>query len=243
MPGPRAVILAGGKGTRLRPYTTVLPKPLMPIGERPILDIVLRQLKHAGFERVTISTGYLAELIEAFFGDGSKIGIPVDYVREDEPLGTAGALGLVDKLDDNFLVMNGDVLTDMDYSALLKAHSESDAAATIATQSRDVQVSLGVLRFDNQADETRLTGYDEKPTLSYEASMGVYCFAPRALEEINAGERLDFPDLVLRLIAAGEVVRGRPTDAFWLDIGQHEDYEQAQEDYERLTDRFLPPDA
>lgn len=243
MDGPRAVILAGGKGTRLRPYTTVIPKPLMPVGERPILDIVLRQLKHYGFGRVTISTGYLAELIESFFGDGSGVGIPVDYVREDEPLGTAGALALVDGLDDDFLVMNGDVLTDMDYRALLAAHSESDAAATIATHGKDIQVSLGVLRFDDDSDASRLTGYDEKPTLSYEASMGVYCFSPRARAQIEPGERLDFPDLVLRLIGAGEIVRGRRSDSFWLDIGRPEDYEQAQEDFDRLSDRFLPPGA
>lgn len=241
MDGPRAVILAGGKGTRLRPYTTVIPKPLMPVGERPILDIVLRQLKHYGFGRVTISTGYLAELIESFFGDGSNVGIPVDYVREDEPLGTAGALALVDGLDDDFLVMNGDVLTDMDYGALLSAHRDSDAAATIATHSKDVQVSLGVLRFEDETDTSRLTGYDEKPTLSYEASMGVYCFSPRARAQIASGERLDFPDLVLRLIGAGEIVRGRPSESFWLDIGRPEDYEQAQDDFDRLSDRFLPP--
>src|SRR3954471_6967959 len=163
MPGPRAIILAGGKGTRLRPYTTVLPKPLMPVGERPILDVVLRQLKWRGFERVTISTGYMAELIEAFFGDGSKIGIAVDYVGEDEPLGTAGALALVDGLDEDFLVMNGDVLTDIDYAGLLTEHSKNDAAATIATHERDIQISLGVLRFADSDDPTRLTGYDEKP--------------------------------------------------------------------------------
>jgi NDP-sugar pyrophosphorylase family protein len=243
MPGPRAVILAGGKGTRLRPYTTVLPKPLMPVGERPILDVVLRQLKWRGFERVTISTGYMAELIEAFFGDGAKIGIPVDYVREDEPLGTAGALALVEGLDDDFLVMNGDVLTDIDYAGLLAEHSANDAVATIATHERDVQISLGVLRFEQDDDPTKLTGYDEKPTLHYAASMGVYCFSPKVLDYIERGKRLDFPDLVLKMIAAGETVRSRPSKDFWLDIGRHDDYEQAQEDFERNAGRFLPPSA
>jgi NDP-sugar pyrophosphorylase family protein len=239
--GPRAVILAGGKGTRLRPYTTVLPKPLMPVGDRPILDIVIRQLRHRGFGRVTISTGYLAELIEAFFGDGSRHGVPVDYVREDEPLGTAGALALVDGLTEDFLVMNGDVLTDLDYEAVLAVHRESDAIATIATHARRVQIELGVLQFD--ADSTKLTDYYEKPVIDYEASMGVYCFSPRVLEFIEPGRRLDFPDLVLRLIAAGETVRAHRSEDFWLDIGRHDDYEQAQEEFERLRDRIVPDGA
>ncbi len=145
------MILAGGEGTRLRPYTTVLPKPLMPIGDRPVLDIVVRQLKAHGFERITIATGYLAELIEAFFRDGSSYGIPIDYFREHEPLGTVGALALIDGLaDDDLLVMNGDVLTDIDYGALLERHRGSDAAATIATKERQIQVSLGVLRFGDE---------------------------------------------------------------------------------------------
>jgi NDP-mannose synthase len=239
----RAVILAGGEGTRLRPYTTVLPKPLMPIGERPVLDIVVRQLKANEFGRITIATGYLAELIEAFFSDGEKYGIPIDYYREHEPLGTVGALALIDGLsDDDILVMNGDVLTDIDYGALLARHRASDAAATIATKTRHIQVSLGVLRFDDDGDPTRLTGYDEKPAIDFAASMGVYCFAPRALAHINAGERLDFPDLILRLIAAGETVRAWPSNDYWLDIGRHEDYEQAQEEFESVRDRLIPPD-
>ena len=239
----RAVILAGGKGTRLRPYTTVLPKPLMPVGDRPILDVVIRQLRARDFDRITISTGYLAELIEAFFRDGSAHGIPVDYVREDEPLGTAGALSLVDGLDEDFLVMNGDVLTDLDYGRLLDDHRASDAVATIATHSRTIEISLGVLAFDDHADDTRLTGYYEKPRIDYEASMGVYCFSPRVLEHVERGKRLDFPDLILRLVAAGETVRAWRSDDFWLDIGRHDDYEQAQEEFERLRHRLLPDGA
>jgi NDP-mannose synthase len=237
------VILAGGEGTRLRPYTTVLPKPLMPIGDRPVLDIVVRQLKAHGFDRITIATGYLAELIEAFFRDGDHYGIPIDYHREHEPLGTVGALALIDGLaDQDILVMNGDVLTDIDYGALLDHHRESDAAATIATKTRQIQVSLGVLQFGNESDSTLLTGYDEKPSIDYTASMGVYCFAPRALSQINAGERLDFPDMILRLIAAGETVRAWPSEDYWLDIGRHDDYEQAQEEFESVRDRLIPPE-
>lgn len=236
----RAIILAGGLGTRLRPYTTVLPKPLMPIGDRPILDVVLRQLSHYRFRDVTIATGYLAELIEAFFKDGREHGVKLDYFRETIPLGTVGCLSQITGLDDDFLVMNGDVLTDMNYGKLLAAHRESGAAATIATHTRDVQISLGVLKFDDPDDPTKLTDYDEKPTLHYEASMGVYCFSPRALAHVVEGERLDFPDLVLRLVAVGETVRSWPCTDFWLDIGRPDDYEQAQEDFERLRDRFLP---
>lgn len=236
----RAVILAGGLGTRLRPYTTVLPKPLMPVGDRPILDIVLRQLRRAGFERATIATGYLAELIEAFFGDGSRHGLSIDYFREMEPLGTVGALSLIEGLEEDFLVMNGDVLTDLDYGALLTRHARSGDCATIASHRREVQISLGVMILEDEADKRRVTDYIEKPTMSYEVSMGVYCFSPRVREHIPEGQRLDFPDLVLRLIAAGETVRAWHSEDHWLDIGRHDDYEQAQEDFERLRQRFLP---
>jgi NDP-sugar pyrophosphorylase family protein len=240
----RAVILAGGEGTRLRPYTTVLPKPLMPIGDRPVLDIVVRQLRAHGFERITMATGYLAELIEAFFRDGESYGVAIDYFREHEPLGTVGALALIEGLGEgHVLVMNGDVLTDIDYGALLERHEGSDAAATIATKERQIQVSLGVLRFGDERDATRLTGYDEKPMIDYIASMGVYCFAPRALAHIEAGKRLDFPDLILRLIAAGEVVRAWPSEDYWLDIGRHDDYEQAQEEFESVRARLIPPEG
>jgi len=236
----RAVILAGGLGTRLRPYTAVLPKPLMPVGDRPVLDIVVRQLKAHGFERITVATGYLAELIEAMFGAGEKYGIPIDYHRESEPLGTVGALALIPELEDDVLVMNGDVLTDIDYGALLARHRESGAAATIATTSREVQITLGVLVTEDPDDPERLTGYREKPRIDYEVSMGVYCFAPRAVDLIEPGERLDFPDLVLRLIAAGETVRAARMDNYWLDIGRHDDYEQALDEFERQRHRLIP---
>jgi NDP-mannose synthase len=228
---------------RLRPYTAVLPKPLMPIGDRPILDVIMRQLHRHGFHRITIVTGHLAELIEAFFGTGERYGVSIEYFREDEPLGTVGALRLLENLDQHFLVMNGDVLTDIDYAELLDTHAGDGAAATIAAHKRDVQVSLGVLQFEEDAEPDRLTGYVEKPTYHYEVSMGVYAFTRRVLEFIEPGQRLDFPDLVLRLIAAGETVRARRSEAYWLDIGRHDDYETAMEEFERLKPRFLPEQA
>jgi len=236
----RAVVLAGGLGMRLRPYTAVLPKPLMPVGDRPVLDVVIRQLRHRGFERVTIATGHLAELIQAFFRDGSDYGLRIDYVREHTPLGTAGAIASIEGLDEPFLVMNGDVLTDLDYAALLARHEATGAAATIATVVREVQVTLGVLHFEHPDQEDRLTSYDEKPRFEFEASMGVYAFSPRVLEHMEPDQRLDFPDLMRRLMDAGEAVRAYRPECFWLDIGRHEDYEQAQEEFERLRHRLIP---
>ncbi len=225
---------------RLRPYTTVLPKPLMPVGDRPILDIIVRQLSAQGFERLTIVTGHLAELIEAFFGDGERFGIPIDYFREEEPLGTVGALRLLDGLDEDFLVMNGDVLTDLAYGEFL------DAAPRLRRRRqhrRPPARGPGLARrarVRRPEDDARLTGYVEKPTYDYEVSMGVYAFAPRALEQIEPNERLDFPDLVLRLLEAGEVVRADRSEDYWLDIGRHDDYETAMDEFERMRDRFLP---
>jgi NDP-mannose synthase len=237
------VVLAGGVGTRLRPYTAVLPKPLMPIGDRPVLDIVLRQLRRSGAEHVTIATGHLAKLVEAFVGDGERYGLRVDYFRESEPLGTVGALALIDGLDGECLVINGDVLTDLDFGAFLGRHRESGAAATVAVTRRLVKIALGVMRFEDDGDTERVTAFEEKPEHEYVASMGVYCFSARALRHINPGERLDFPDLVQRLLAAGEVVRGAPSEDYWLDIGQHDDYEQAIADFERMRDRLVPDET
>ena len=236
----RAIVLAGGLGMRLRPYTAVLPKPLMPVGDRPVLDIVIRQLRHHDFDKVTIATGYLAELIEAFFRDGQAHGIAIDYHREHSPLGTAGAIGSISGLDEPFLVMNGDVLTDIDYTALLEQHQRTGAAATIATITRDIQVSLGVLHFADGDHPDRLTSYEEKPHFEFEASMGIYAFSPRICRYMKPDERLDFPDLIRRLLDDGESVCAFRSDCYWLDIGRHDDYEQALRDYEEILPRLLP---
>ena len=238
----RAVIFAGGPGTRLRPFTTVLPKPLMPVGDRPILDIVIRQLARHGFERITIASGYLSELIEAFFRDGTNYGVSIDYHIERERLGTVGALGVIENLraEDAFLVMNGDILTDLDYRAFVDAHLASGAAATIATHKKSVEVSLGVMKFDDSDDPARLTGFIEKPTYHYEVSMGVYCFSNVVLDHVTPDMPLDFPDLVGSLLAQKRSVRGHRFDGYWMDIGRHEDYQEAVEEFEQFRSRLLP---
>jgi NDP-mannose synthase len=218
----------------------VLPKPLLPIGDRPVLDIIVRQLHTSGFTRATVATGYLGELIEAVLNHRNTRGMSIDYVREPTPLGTVGALAIIEDLDEPFLVMNGDVLTDLDYQELLADHVASEAIATIATTTRHVQVTLGVLECDDPRDSDRLTGYVEKPRLTYEVSMGVYCFSPRILDHIEQGVPLDLPDLVLRLISRNEVVRAWRSDAYWVDLGRREDYEDAVTDFERMRDRLLP---
>jgi NDP-sugar pyrophosphorylase family protein len=238
--GSRAVILAGGKGTRLAPYTTVFPKPLMPLGDTPILEIVLRQLATRGFDRATLAVGYLAELMEAFCGDGSKFGIAVDYSREEQPLGTAGPLAFIDGLDEPFLVMNGDVLTTLDYRSFLDEHIESGAIASVATKKRSTRIDFGIVETDDTGD---ITGYIEKPEHEYGVSMGVYAFSPGALDHITNGERLDFPDLILRLLAADVRVRAVPFDGYWLDIGRRDDFDLAQDEFQAKRDLFLPTEG
>ena len=232
----RAVILAGGKGTRLAPYTVAFPKPLMPLGDVPILEVVVRQLKHYGFTRVTMAVGHLSELIQAFFGDGSKYGLAIDYSREERPMGTAGPLKNIADLPESFLVMNGDLLTDLDYAELMRRHVEQKNAATIGVYRKEVKIDLGVLERDGDG---RITDYKEKPTLGYDVSMGVYAFSRDVLAHIPDGY-FDFPDLVLELIRRKRPIRGFAFDGLWLDIGRAEDYGRAVETFERERKRFLP---
>jgi NDP-sugar pyrophosphorylase family protein len=235
----RAVILSGGKGTRLRPYTTIFPKPLMPIGEMPILEIVLRQLKAYGFSRVTLAVSYLAELIETFFGDGSRLGMRIDYSREDRPLSTAGPLRLVHGLDETFLVMNGDILTTLDYGAMVEHHRRTGAAATIGMHRRSVRIDYGVI--ETESDGT-LARYIEKPEMHYAVSMGVNILEPRALAHIREHEPLGMPDLMLRLKQAGETVATFERPCLWLDIGRTDDYADALAVFEAHRREFLPED-
>lgn len=235
----KAVILAGGKGARLAPYTKILPKPLMPIGDMPILEILLRQLKRHGVDEVIITVGHLAQLLEVFFQDGERLGMKIHYSYEDQPLGTAGPLSLVSGLDDTFLVANGDVLTTLDFTALVADHQQSGAIATIAMHQRQVKVDLGVIQCNGSNE---ITGYLEKPTYDFHVSMGVYVFEPRVLAYIPFNQYLDFPDLVLRLIAVGEHVRGFPYDGYWQDLGRPDDYEQAVDDFPTLKAHILGED-
>ena len=232
----RAVILAGGKGTRLAPYTTVLPKPLMPIGEMPILEIVIRQLERRGFNDLTLAVGYLAELLMAYCGDGSKFGVKIDYSREAKPLGTAGPIAAISNLNDTFLVMNGDLLTTIDYGAMLKYHRERGALATIACYQRDVKIDLGVIDVDS---DNWVSNYIEKPTYHYAVSMGIYIFEPDILNYIPLNQHLDLPQLVLNLIKEEKKVNVFNFDGYWLDIGRHDDYERAIEEFAAHRADFL----
>ena len=232
-----AIILAGGKGTRLAPYTTIFPKPLMPIGDMPILEVVLRQLKSYGFTKVTMAVGYLSELVETYFGNGSKYGIHIQYSRENEPLGTAGPLAMIENLTTPFLVMNGDILTTLNYTAVVNYHKEKKAIATIAMHQRTVDVDFGVIE-PNKSDE--IINYIEKPTLKYLVSMGIYIFETKVLSYIKPKEKLDFPDLVKKLLENGEKVVGYPSNDYWLDIGRHDDYEKAVNEFEQNKKNFFP---
>ena len=232
----RAVILAGGKGTRLAPYTTVLPKPLMPIGEMPILEIVIRQLERHGFNDLTLAVGYLAELLMAYCGDGSKFNVKLGYSREEQPLGTAGPIALVPNLNDTFLVMNGDLLTTIDYSSMLKYHRERGAVATIACYQRDVKIDLGVI---DVGPDNWVANYIEKPIYHYAVSMGIYLFEPEILEYIKPNQRLDLPELMMDLMKRGQRVNVFNFDGYWLDIGRHDDYEKAIEEFSVHRTEFL----
>lgn len=232
----RAIILAGGKGTRLAPYTSVLPKPLVPIGDMPILQVIIHQLRHYGFTHITLTVGHLATLFQAFFRDGGQYGVRIDYVIEDEPLGTAGPLVFVPDLNEAFLVMNGDVLTTLNYTELVQYHKRMGAMATVAMHRRQVKIDLGVIQLDG---DNRIKGYIEKPLYDYNVSMGIYVFAPRVLSYIPSGEYFDFPDLVQRLLESEETILGYPYEGYWLDIGRPDDYEQAVQDFEKMRSRFL----
>ncbi len=233
----KAIILAGGKGTRLAPYTKILPKPLMPVGDMPILEIILRQLAQEGFDEVILTVGHLAELLRAFFGNGEKLGLRLTYSIEDRPLGTVGPLALLSGLDETFLVMNGDILTDLKYRTLVGHHRQSGALATIATHVRREKIDFGVLYTGPQG---QVLGYQEKPVQEYQVSMGVYVFEPPVLQHIPANGYLDLPDLVLALLSQNLPVNSYRFEGYWQDLGRLSDYETAIADFERLRPSLLP---
>ncbi len=234
----KAVVLAGGRGTRLAPYTNVLPKPLMPVGDMPILEILLRQLKVYGVSDVVIAVGYLASLIQAYVGDGSRFGLNVTYSMETTPLGTAGPLKLVKGLDDTFLIMNGDLLTSLNMGDLIQFHKQHQSLATISTIVRHTQITLGVIGTD---DEFNVNSYTEKPSYDFRVSMGISVLQPEVLEYIPADKPFDIPDLIKALIADNKPVKAYPfTDGYWLDIGRPEDYQKALDDIDHIKSQILP---
>jgi NDP-sugar pyrophosphorylase family protein len=232
----QAIIMAGGKGTRLKPFTTNIPKPLVPIDDLPILEVVLRQLKYHGFTDIVITVNHLSELIMAFFGKGEKLGLNISYSKEDEPLGTAGPLALVEKLDENFLVMNGDLLTTLNYRNLFEFHLSAGNDVTIPIYQKEVKIDLGVL----EVDEDKFVDYIEKPTYHFNVSMGIYIFNRGVLRYIARNEKLDMPDLILKLKEQQQQIRCYRGDYYWLDIGRAEDYETANGIFQDRRKDFLP---
>jgi len=232
----QAVILAGGKGIRLRPYTTVLPKPLMPIGDYPILEVVIRQLKKFGFNRIILSVGHQHELFMAFFGNGEKWGIKINYFIEDEPLGTAAPIKYIQNLDDNFLLMNGDILTDLNYNELMEYHKNKGGVITIATHNRVQKIDYGVLEYNMN---NILTAYKEKPQFNYSVSMGIYILSKKTVDLIPERVYFDFPSLVLEALQNEKKVICFPYDGYWMDIGRIDDYENAIDDFEKMKGKLL----
>ena len=237
-----AVMLAGGVGSRLYPYTAFIPKPLVPIDKEAIAEVILKQLAHAGVQRVIVSIGHLGHLIEAVLGNGQRYGLELEYQREEQPLGTVGPLALcADRLPENFLVMNGDVLSDIDFAAMRTVHAASGRTLTVATFEREVRSEFGVLETDAGG---RVTAFKEKPAIRNHVSMGVYAMNRRVLDYFQPGQRFGFDHLVLAMLARGDEVgtfdwaHGR-----WLDIGRPADYAEAQETFARDRRIYLPWEA
>ena len=236
----KAVVFAGGEGARLVPYTRVLPKPLLPVGDRPVLEIIIAQLRESGITDIVLATGYLSSLIETYFGDGSAYGVNISYTRERTQLGTVGALASIPELEETFIMMNGDVLTTPLYRELIKAHRESGAAATIASKLQEIDVDYGVLALvESLGGVKRIERIDEKPRYSWPVSMGIYAVEPRVQGYVEAGRRMDLPDLIGKLIAEGETVAAFDHPGYWMDIGQLHDLEAAVQEFEGSADDFV----
>jgi NDP-mannose synthase len=230
----RAIIMAGGKGTRLRPYTSVLPKPMMPIGEYPIVELVIRQLIKEGFDHITLSVNHQAEIIKAYFEGGDKLGVKLDYILEDTPLGTMGSLSLIKDLPENFLVMNGDILTDLKYGDLYDSHINDGSIFTISSSQRESKIDYGVLSVDDKT----LISLQEKPVQTYEVSMGVYVANSMVVEHIEKNVEYGFDRLMSDLILNGHKPQVRNHNGYWLDIGRPNDYMKAIDDYEEKKGIF-----
>jgi len=233
----QAIIMAGGKGRRLRPYTAILPKPLMPIGDIPVLEIIIRQLKFYGVSKVILAVGYLAELLQAYFGDGKRWGLEITYSKEEMNMGTIGPLTLIEDLEDDFFVMNGDILTDLDFKDFFEVHKQNNNLVTIATYKKVVKIDLGVLETD---ENQKLKKYIEKPILDYQVSMGIYSMKKEILEYIPRNECFDIPDLMWKLLELEKRPNIYLFNGQWLDIGRKEDYDRAVIDFNANISSFLP---
>lgn len=240
----RAIILAGGQGTRLKPYTTLFPKALVPLEEVPVLEVVIRQLKRHGFTELTLAVGHLSHLIEAYFGDGSRWGIHITYAREEKPLGTAGPLKVLDDLPDNFLVMNADIVSDINYRELFDFHTrhqrENGTLATVAVHRRTSKIDFGVLEFDSETH--RIQNFVEKPILEHSVSMGIYVFNRGVRDFIPQNAFFGFDQLMKALIRENQRVQAFPFNGYWLDIGRVDDYETAVADFQTKRGILLPDD-
>ena len=235
----KAVILAGGKGTRLRPYTTVIPKPLMPIGDLPILEILLRQLVNHGVNDVVLAVGYMSHLFRAMFQNGERYDLKISYSFEDQPLGTAGPLAnIIHDLSDDFFVLNGDLLTTLNFRNMMNFHINHEASATIGLYERNVKIDFGVVETD---DKNRLNNYTEKPTFNFKVSMGINIFnREKVMPYLIPGKYLDIPDLMMQMQQDGLPVLCFHENCYWLDIGRVDDYQVANDIFESRRSEFLP---
>ena len=228
----KAIILAGGKGTRLKPYTTIIPKPLVPIGDKAILEILIGRLKKCGVKELTLCINHLAELIMTYFGDGTKWGVKIEYSIEHKPLSTVAPIKLIKNLPENFLVMNGDLLTDLDFKKLYNYHLKNKSLITVAIYKRTAKIDFGVIDIDN--NKNVVVGFKEKPEYELNVSMGVYVFNRKILDFVPDGKPFGFDDLMLTLLNKKQLIKVYPYDGYWLDIGRPEDYEKANEDIEKI---------
>lgn len=232
----RAIILAGGKGTRLRPYTTLIPKPLVPLGGKySILEIIILQLSKAGFTHVTLAVNHLSHLIMAYFGDGSRFGIKLDYSLEESELSTIGPLTLITDLPENFLVMNGDILCDLNYRDFFEKHVESNSKVSVSAYRRQVKIDFGVLRYD---EANQLTAFEEKPSYNFDVSMGIYCLNKSVVSALQAGKPYGFDHLMMDGLASKHPATIRPFTGYWLDIGRPDDYQYADDNFDMLSEKL-----
>lgn len=232
----RAIILAGGKGTRLRPYTTLIPKPLVPLGgQYSILEIILLQLSKGGFTHITLAVNHLSHLIMAYFGDGSRFGLKIDYSLEESELSTIGPLTLIEDLPENFLVMNGDILSDLDYRAFFEQHISTESKVSVSAYRREVKVDFGVLQYD---ESSNLTAFVEKPVYHFDVSMGIYCIHKSVIDSLPKGKAYGFDHLMIDGLADGTPACIRPFSGYWLDIGRPDDYQYADEHFEELSKKL-----